>query len=75
MDCYVVDIFDLEGNLLVHREFSTLSDCNIYADILTVIISCSESSKAKDLNSNDPSVLRFREVKSKYFIIEKVCKR
>jgi len=75
MDCYVVDIVDSEGNLLVHREFSTLSDCNTYADILTVIISCSESSKAKDLNSNDPSVLRFREVKSKYFIIEKVCKR
>jgi len=75
MDCYVLDIVDSEGNLLVHREFSTLSDCNIYSDILTVIISCSESSKAKDLNSNDPSVLKFREVKSKYFIIEKVCKR
>jgi len=75
MDCYVLDIFDSEGNLLVHREFSTLSDCNIHADILTVVISCAEFSKAKDLNSNDPSVLRFREVKSKYFIIEKVCKR
>ena len=75
MDCYAVDIVDSEGNLLIHREFSTISGCNIYTDILTVIISCAESSKAKDLNSNDPSVLRFREVKSKYFIIEKVCKR
>jgi hypothetical protein len=75
MECYVVDVSDSSGNLLIHREFSTLSDCNIYADILTVVISCAESSKAKDLNPNDPSVLRFREVKSKYFIIEKVCKR
>jgi len=75
MEYYVVEVTNSEGNLLVHKEFSTLSDSRIYADILTQIISCTESSKAKDLNSNDPSVLRFRGVKSKYFIIEKVCKR
>ena len=74
MEYYVVDVFDSEGNLLIHREFSTLADCNIYTDILTTIISCAESAKAKDLNSGNPSVLRFREVKSKYFIIQKVCK-
>jgi len=74
MEYYVVEVMDSDGNLLVHREFSTLFDCQTYADILTEIISCVESSKAKELNSVCPSVLRFREIKSRYFIFEKVYK-
>jgi ADP-dependent phosphofructokinase/glucokinase len=74
MEYYVVEVMDSNGNLLVHREFSTLFDSQIYADILTEIISCAESCKAKELNSVCPSVLRFREIKSKYFIFEKVYK-
>jgi hypothetical protein len=74
VEYYVVDVFDSQGNLLIHREFSTLADCDTYADILTVIISCAESSGAKDLKPDDPFVLRFREVKSEYFIIQKVCR-
>jgi len=75
MEYYVVEVMDSDGNLLVHREFSTLFDSQTYADILTEIISCVESCKAKELNSVCPSVLRFREIKSKYFIIEKVYKK
>ena len=75
MEYYVVEVTDSEGNLLVHREFSTLSDCQTYADILVEIISCVEFHRERELKSNDPSILRIREVKSKYFIIEKVCKR
>jgi hypothetical protein len=74
MEYYVVEVMDSNGNLLVHREFSTLFDSQTYADILTEIISCAESCKAKELNSVCPSVLRFREIKFKYFIIEKVYK-
>jgi len=75
MEYYVVDVMDSGGNLLIHREFTNRSDSQIYADILTEIISCAESCKAKELNSVCPSVLRFREIKSKYFIIEKVFKK
>jgi len=75
MEYYIVDIIDFNGYPIIHREFSTLFDSQTYADILTEIISCSESCNAKELKSNDPSVLRFREIKSKYFIIEKVCKK
>jgi len=74
MEYYVVEVIDSHEYPIIHREFSTLSDSQTYADILTEIISCSEFCKAKELSSNDSSVLRFREVKSKYFIIEKVCK-
>lgn len=65
---------DSKGNLLVHREFSSQIDCQIYADILVEIISCVEFHRERELKSDDPSILRIREVKSKYFIIEKVCK-
>jgi len=75
MEFYVVEVEDSYSNLVIHREFSTLPDSQTYADILTEIISCAESCKARELNPNDPSVLRVRGVKSKYFIIEKVCKR
>jgi len=71
----VVEVKDSNGDLIIHREFTTLYDSQTYADILTEVISCSEHCKAKELKSGDPSVLRFREIKSKYFIIEKVCKR
>jgi len=74
MEYYVVYVMDSGGNLLIHREFSNRFDSQMYADILTEIISCAESCKAKELNPVCPSVLRFREIKSKYFIIEKVYK-
>jgi len=75
MEFYVVEVKDSYGYLIIYREFPTLSESQTYADILTEIISCAESCKAKELAPSDHSVLRFREVKSKYFIIEKVCKR
>jgi len=71
---YAVEVKDSYGNLLIHREFFNVLDCQIYADILTEIISCAESCEAKVLSPRDPFVLRFREVKSEYFIIEKSCK-
>jgi len=74
MEYYVVDVTDSEGNLIIHREFSTLSDCQIYADILVEIISCAEFHRERELKSDDPSILRIREIKSKYFVIEKVFK-
>jgi len=70
----VVDVIDSEGNLLIHREFSSRIDSQTYVDIFAEIISCAESYKPEELNSTDPSVLRLIEIKSKYFIIEKVCK-
>ena len=70
----MVDITDSNGNLLIHREFSSQIDCQTYADILVEIISCVELHGERELKSDDPSILRIREVKSKYFIIEKVCK-
>jgi len=74
MEFYAVEVKDSYGNLLVRREFFTIHDSQTYADILTEIISCAESCKAKELSPRDPSVLRFRSVKSEYFIIEKICK-
>ena len=65
---------DSNGNLLVHREFSNLFDSQTYADILMEIISCVEFHRERELKSDDPSILRIREVNGKYFIIEKVCK-
>jgi len=75
MEFYVVEVKDSDGYLIIYREFPTLSESQTYADILTEIISCAESCKAKELIPDDPSILRIRGVKSKYFIIEKVCKR
>ena len=74
MEYYVVDVMDSNGNLLVHREFSNLFDSQTYADILMEIISCVEFHRERELKSDDPSILRIREVNGKYFIIEKVCK-
>ena len=74
MEYYVVDVTDSEGNVLIHREFSNQIDSQTYADVLVEIITCAESHRERELKSNDPSILRIREVKSKYFIIEKVCK-
>jgi len=75
MEFYVVEVKDSDGYLVIYREFPTLSESQTYADILTEIISCAESCKAKELTPSDSSILRLRGVKSKYFIIEKVCKR
>jgi len=74
MEYYVVDVTDSNGNLLIRREFSNLFNSQTYADILTEIISCVELHREIELKSNDPSILRIREVNGKYFIIEKVCK-
>jgi len=74
MEYYVVDVTDSEGNLIIHREFSTQADSQTYADILVEIISCAEFHREIELKSNDQSISRIREVKSKYFIIEKVFK-
>jgi len=74
VEYYVVDVMDSNGNLLVHREFSNLFDSQTYADILMEIISCVEFHRERELKSDDPSILRIREVNGKYFIIEKVCK-
>ena len=71
----MVEVKDSSGDLIIHREFTTLLGSQTYADILAEIISCAEHCKVKELKSGDPSVLRLREIKSKYFIIEKVCKR
>jgi hypothetical protein len=74
MEYYVVDVMDSKGNLLVHREFSNLFNSQTYADILTEIISCIEFHRERELKSDDPFILRIREINGKYFIIEKVCK-
>jgi len=74
VEFYAVEVKDSYGHLLIYREFFTLLDCQTYADILTEIISCAESSQAKVLSPRDPSVLRVRGVKLEYFIIEKLCK-
>jgi len=74
MEYYVVDVTDSEGNLLVHREFYISFNSQTYADILVEIISCIESHRERELKSDDPSILRIREVNGKYFVIEKVCK-